>query len=145
MEQPQASAGGWGGKAFAAACAVNMLTFVMHTAARFAGAEPPQEPDQKRLVELMSSVQVHLPGATRSTQELLDGFGWHFGLSHLAMGVIGLAVGRTAGRRAYAGAAAVVMAVLTVNSQIHFFAVPTACMALAAVLYGAAFFLTRRS
>lgn len=145
MERSQAGAGGWGGKVFAAACAVNILTFAMHTAARFAGAEPPVAPDQKQLVDLMSSVQIHLPGAVRSTQELLDGFGWHFGLSHLAIGAMGLAVGRTAGRRAYAGAAAVAMAVLTVNSQIHFFAVPTACMALAAVLYGAAFFLCRRS
>jgi hypothetical protein len=125
---------------FIAASVVQMLTAAAHTLASL--QEPAPKNDQERqLIDTMRTVPVDLPGARRVMMDLFEGFGWHFTISLLALGVIGLIVARgdTRARQRFAGAAAVFMAALTVNSVIKFFLVPTAFMGVAAVLYAAAF------
>lgn len=135
------SKGGLSRGFFIAASTVQFLTFAAHTVAQLAGPDEPKNDQQKQLMEMMRTVRIELPGAQWATADLLNGFSWHFAISLLALGAIGLIVacGDPRGRRVFAGAAAVFMAVFTVNSVIHLFIIPTAFMGLGAMLYAASF------
>ena len=126
---------------FMVASVVMILTCVAHTAAQLANHQEPRNEAERRLMDAMSTVPIELPGARRVMLDLFNGFGWHYSLSMLVLGVIGLimARGNPANRRVFAGAAGVSMAAFTVNSVIFFFIIPTALMGSAAVLYAATF------
>ncbi len=132
---------------FVAASIVQMLTAAAHTVAQLFGEQPPRTDQERQLMDLMKSVRIEFPLTPRNWVQVFEGFGWHFSLSLLALGVIGLAVtrGSPAARRAFAGIGALAMAAMTVNSVVYFFVVPTAFMGITTLLYAAAFVTAPRA
>ena len=135
--------------AFRAACIVLLLTALAHTLAHVRPEQPPGSDAEGQLRTLMRTLEFDAPGGKITIERILVGFSWHFPLSLAGLGVLGIALGWSASRpletrRTFALIAAVILVLASVNSQVHFFAVPTVMLGTAAAVMAAAFVLSPR-
>src|SRR5690348_6014370 len=87
---------------FVTASVVQILTAAAHTTAQLFGEDPPRTDQERQLMDVMKTVRINFPLTPRNWLAVFEGFGWHFSLSLLALGVLGLVVtrGNPAARRA---------------------------------------------
>jgi hypothetical protein len=133
-----------------AACVILALTAIAHTGAILSGSPPPENADQAALQKLLETVQLKLPGANRTTHDLLVGFNWFFTLFFAAMCVSSIVMRRArrddaALIRTVAGVNAFLLAPGLVVSLLYFFLIPTAMIAAAMICFIAAFVSLARS
>ncbi len=123
---------------FTAACIVMILMGLAHLAATRLAPQPEPKPgDEATLHQLLKSYQVELPGAKRTTLQIMEGFGLFFTLASAAMGIAGIAIAKQSGARRVAIVYAAALVAMLINSLIHWFIIPTSFLALALVLCGA--------
>ncbi len=94
--------------------------------------------DQMRM--LMETYRTNLMGTMRSTQELYDGFSLAFAVLSIGLGALAFTVPP---QKKAAIVIAAMLAVMTGVSLMYWFAVPTAFLAAAAVLFAASALLDR--
>jgi hypothetical protein len=115
---------------------VLVLLGVVHSLAVI--AEPaPQNDTERQLYNLMANYKIPLPGAVRSMAELVRGFNIAFGLLSLSLGLINLAIARldSSVLKRLALVNVVWLTAMTLNSMYHWFAIPTAFLATALLLF----------
>lgn len=116
---------------FRAGATVLLLFALAHLAGHFQET-PPANETERRLLELMKSYSFTLPGAQRTMWDLFSGFSLMMSAQSAALGVLGLLLRP---ERRFAVAFALASAAATAISLAYFFAIPTAFLALATVLF----------
>lgn len=131
-----ADAGRGGAKWFVAGCVVMVVMGLMHLAAELKGPIPAANDDQATLFRLLGQCRFELPGATRTMQQLMEGFGMFFTCASIAMAAIGLAalpLVRSGKRLQVVYAAS--CAVFLVISLVYWFLIPTSILAVTTTLF----------
>ena len=129
----------WGRRLFTAGAVVLLLLGAVHSLSLFEKPIPANE-TEKQLLDLMTNYHFNLMGSLRSMNDLLRGFSISFMAGVIAFGAIDLALRREAAgvlKRA-ALVNTIWLAVMTGVSLRYFFAAPTAFLAVALVIFAAA-------
>jgi hypothetical protein len=118
-----------------------LLTAAAHALGHLQGPHPPANETEAELMRLMTSYVS--PEIGRTAFELLGGFSWMFSLYFLTLGASALLLLRlrrddAALLRAFAAAQAVSLGLALAVSLAFFFAIPTACIAVATAGFAAA-------
>jgi hypothetical protein len=117
---------------FMASCIVIMLMGLAHFLAANAAPQPePKDGDETTLRHLLSTHQVELPLAKRTTLQIMSGFGLFFTMASIVMGGAGIAVARQPGGRRVAVIYALGLAAMLVNSIVNWFIIPTSFLVIA--------------
>ena len=111
-----------------------LLFALAHLAGHFLQS-PPANDTERKLLELMKGYAFPFPGAQRTMWDLFSGFSLMLSAQSAALGVIGWLVPP---QRRMAIVFTAASAVCTVLSLAYFFAIPTACLALATLLFSLA-------
>jgi hypothetical protein len=125
---------------FRLGCLVLFLTGAMHLMGHLQMASHiPANDTERALDDLMKTYTRDLAGTPRSTHDLFMGMSLQFSLGLFALaaagGMLSLARHPHPPRPAVAGMMAFLVAAMAVNSQLHFFIIPTACLAAAALCF----------
>jgi hypothetical protein len=111
-----------------------------HIVPAFSPPPVPANDTERQLLDLTSNYKLALPGAMRSTKDLMDGFSLIFALMLALTGGLGLIVARRSANDplllvAAARALAAAYIVGVIISLEYFFLVPTICMGSIAVAF----------
>jgi hypothetical protein len=112
--------------------AVMILTAIFHTIAQLQ-EQRPSTPQEKQLLELITTVKLSLPGTSRTFNELFQGFNWLMSGSCVGFALVALVMigERPRVRRRVALVIALTMGLYTAISLVYFFIIPIGCFGLA--------------
>jgi hypothetical protein len=129
----------WGRRLFTAGAVVLLLLGAVHSLSLFEKPIPANE-TEKQLLDLMTDYHFNLMGSLRSMNDLLRGFSISFMAGAIALGVLGLSLRREAAGvlKRVALIITIWLAVMTGISLRYFFVMPTAFLAVALVIFVAA-------
>jgi len=119
---------------FRSGATVFLVFALAHLAGHFQES-PPANDTERTLLELMRRYSFPLPGATRTMWDLFSGFSLMMSAQSAALGLLAWLVEPS---RRMALVFATAAAVFTAISVAYFFAIPTACLVLAALLFALA-------
>lgn len=119
---------------FRAGASIFLFFALAHLAGHFQES-PPANDTERKLLELMKGYAFSFPGAQRTMWDLFSGFSLMLSAQSATLGVIGWLVPP---QRRMAIVFTVAAAVCTALSLAYFFAIPTACLALATLLFALA-------
>lgn len=130
---------------FVIGCWAALATAAVHLVGQLGGPPPVANDTERTLHELMATYRFPLPGAARTLEELLHGFGLTFSVALTLLGGTGLHLLKRAGKdavlmRAVAQANAVGALTLVAISLRYFFIIPTVFLSVVAFAFGAACF-----
>ena len=129
----------WGRRLFKAGGVLLIVMGLVHSFSLFQKMEAAND-TEKQLLDLMNNYRFPLMGSLRNMAELLRGFSVAFMLSALGLGALDLSVsGERAGLLKRVALINVLwLAAMTANSVIYFFALPISFLAVALVIFAAA-------
>ena len=129
----------WGRRFFVAGAIVLLLLGMVHSLSLFEKPVPAND-TEKQLLDLMSNYRFNLMGSIRSMNDLLRGFSISFMAGAIAVGVIDLGLRCEAATvlKRLALINVIWLAALTGVSLKYFFAVPTAFLIAALVIFAVA-------
>ena len=129
----------WGRRLFKAGAIWLVLLALVHSISLFTKPTPGDE-TEKQLLYLMSNYKFNVMGSIRSMSDFLRGFSMAFGLAALGFGVLDLLISRE--QVGLLKKAALLntlwLAAMTGTSLRYFFAVPTAFLGVALLIFACA-------